>query len=83
MDIALYLMLALIVPIVGLVVYIFVKLLFTNKVPDSSYTPFDAIMGQSPVEFHEEKEAKEEDDDQGDGNGKNSQPKRMRYRLPE
>lgn len=30
------------------------------------YTPFDHITGQSTVEFHEEKEEKEEQNKQGD-----------------
>lgn len=38
-----------------------------NKtLPDNNYTPFDYITAQSPVELHEEKEFREEEDKQGD-----------------
>ncbi|WP_442603822.1 DUF3951 domain-containing protein [Paenibacillus sp. KN14-4R] len=65
-NFTLYLTLSLIIPILALLLIISVKIIKGKKLPDSNYTPFDYITGQTTVEFHEEKEAKEENDDQGD-----------------
>ncbi|MEJ8543978.1 DUF3951 domain-containing protein [Brevibacillus borstelensis] len=43
-----------------------------------SYTPFDYMAGQTNVEFHEEKEEKEEHAGQGDDLDKNDRPFRSR-----
>ncbi|WP_052016166.1 hypothetical protein [Halalkalibacter hemicellulosilyticus] len=51
--------------VVGLTSY---KMIKTKTIPDNNFTPFDYIMAQSPVELHEEKEVREEEDEQGDGN---------------
>ncbi|GAA0361206.1 DUF3951 domain-containing protein [Bacillus horti] len=71
MDFTLILMLSLLGPIFFLIGYIVVKMFIKKQVPVSSYTPFDRIMGQTSVEFHEHKEVKEEEDDQGDDKNKN------------
>jgi hypothetical protein len=36
------------------------------KLPSNNYTPFDYITAHSQVEFHNEKQEKEDNDDQGD-----------------
>ena len=41
-----------------------------KEIPDSRYTPFDYITGQTTVEFQEQKEEKEEQNDQGDDKDK-------------
>lgn len=79
MDFTLYAILSLIVPIIGLLGIIVVKMIKNKQLPDSRYTPFDYITGQSNVQFHEEKEAKQEEDDQGDDKNKNR--KKLRIRL--
>ncbi len=43
-----------------------IKMIKNREIPDSLYTPFDYITGQTTVEFHEEKEVTKEEDDQGD-----------------
>ncbi|MCR8641876.1 DUF3951 domain-containing protein [Paenibacillus sp. N1-5-1-14] len=65
-NFGLFVMLSLIVPILALLLIISIKIVKGKKLPESNYTPFDYITGQTTVEFHEQKEAKEENDDQGD-----------------
>ncbi|QGQ96630.1 DUF3951 domain-containing protein [Paenibacillus psychroresistens] len=75
MDFSFYVILSLIGPIfilLGIVVY---KMLKQKELPSSNYTPFDYIMGQAPVEFHEDKQEKEVEDDQGDDIDKNLRQK--------
>lgn len=66
MDFTALILFSLIVPIIVLLGIIIVKMIRGRAIPNSDYTPFDYIMGQSPVEFHEEKEVKEQKNDQGD-----------------
>jgi hypothetical protein len=80
MDLSFYALLSITLPIVLLLGIIIVKLIKNKQLPDSRYTPFDFITGQTNVEFHEEKEAVQEEDDQGEG--KNPRNK-MRIRLPD
>ncbi len=80
MDLSFYALLSITLPIVLLLGIIIVKLIKNKQLPDSRYTPFDFITGQTNVEFHEEKEAVQEEDDQGEG--KNPRNK-MRFRLPD
>ena len=47
------------------------KMIWKKELPSNNYTPFDYIMAQSPVEFHEQKQEKEVDDDHGDDKDKN------------
>nr|WP_309484815.1 DUF3951 domain-containing protein [Bacillus aquiflavi] len=47
----------------GMVIF---NILVKKKSIVNYYTPFDHITGQSTVEFHEEKEEKEEQNKQGD-----------------
>lgn len=47
------------------------KIVKKKQLPDSYYTPFDYITAQTNVEFHEEKEEREEEDGQGDDENKN------------
>jgi len=70
MDFALYATLSLIVPILVLLGIITAKIISGKGIPNSDYTPFDAITGHTPVEIHEEKQEKEERDDQGDDKDK-------------
>jgi hypothetical protein len=69
-DFGLYVTLSLIVPILVLLLIITFKMIAGKKIPNSDYTPFDYITGQTPVEFHEEKKEKEQKDDQGDDKDK-------------
>lgn len=69
-DFGLYVTLSLIVPILVLLAIISAKIISGKGIPNSDYTPFDYIAGQTPVEFHEEKQEKEEDDEQGDDKDK-------------
>ncbi|WP_062049836.1 DUF3951 domain-containing protein [Bacillus sp. JCM 19034] len=43
------------------------KMIKNKSLPDNNYTPFDYITSQSPVELHEEKEVREEDEEEGEG----------------
>ncbi|WP_235206661.1 DUF3951 domain-containing protein [Paenibacillus tyrfis] len=70
-DFALYTMLSLIVPIIVLLTIIICKMIAGKAIPNSDYTPFDQITGNTPIEFHEEKQEKEEKDEQGDDKDKN------------
>lgn len=70
-DFALYFTFSLIFPILILLGYIMAKIIIKRRVPENNYTPFDYIMGQGQVEFHEQKEVKEEEDGQGDDKNKN------------
>lgn len=74
-----YIILSLVVPILALLGIIVAKMIRNRTIPDSRYTPFDYIAGQTPVEFHEEKEAQQEEDDSGDGNKKDRH--KLRFRL--
>lgn len=47
--------------IILLVVIIAIKIVRQKQLPNSYYTPFDYITGNSPVEFHEQKIEKEEE----------------------
>lgn len=78
MDFSMYLMLSLIIPILLLLGIIITKMIKGKRIPNSNYTPFDYIMGQTPIEFHEEKEDKEDQDDQGDD--KDKQLRKVLYR---
>lgn len=51
----------LLVSLIGIVSY---KIINNKTLPDNNYTPFDYITVQATVEFHEEKEEKEEEDKQ-------------------
>ena len=66
-----YVMLSLIGPIFFLIGFIVLKTIITKEIPDSRYTPFDNIAGQTTIQFHEEKEDKEEEDAQSDDKDKN------------
>ncbi|MFD2611175.1 DUF3951 domain-containing protein [Paenibacillus gansuensis] len=66
MDFGAMLTLSLLLPIVLLLVYILVKMATKKEIPESNYTPLDFIMGQTPIEFHEEKKTKEEQEGQGE-----------------
>ncbi|WP_261381536.1 DUF3951 domain-containing protein [Paenibacillus cremeus] len=70
-DFATITLLSLIFPVFVLIIYIMIKAVVKNKIPDSRYTPFDNITGQSTVVFHEQKEEKEEEDEHGDDKDKN------------
>ncbi|SCW72679.1 Protein of unknown function [Paenibacillus tianmuensis] len=70
-DFALYTMLSLIVPIIVLLTIIMYKMIVGEAIPNSDYTPIDHITGNTPIEFHEEKQEKEEKDEQGDDKDKN------------
>ncbi len=76
MDFSFILILALTLPILILIGYVVIKTFITKKIPDSRFTPFDSIMGQSAIEFHQEKEEKEQDEDEGDDKEKNASPPR-------
>lgn len=54
--------------LIGVVCY---KFFIQQKTIETVYTPFDYITGQTPTEFHEEKEEEEEDQDKGDDKNKN------------
>ncbi|MFK7693967.1 DUF3951 domain-containing protein [Paenibacillus sp. HJGM_3] len=77
--ISFYIILSLVVPILALLGIIVVKMIRNRTIPDSRYTPFDYVTGQTPVEFHEEKETQQEEDDSGDGNKKDRH--KLRFRL--
>ncbi|TBL71050.1 DUF3951 domain-containing protein [Paenibacillus thalictri] len=68
-------LLSLIVPVFVLIIYIMTKVLITKRIPDSRYTPFDRLTGQTTVEFQMQKEEKEEDDEHGDDKNKNKKKK--------
>jgi hypothetical protein len=72
---SLFAALSLIVPIMVLLGIVTYKIITKKELPDLRYTPFDEIMGQSPVAVHEEKEAKEEQDEHGDDIDKNERRK--------
>jgi flagellar biosynthesis/type III secretory pathway M-ring protein FliF/YscJ len=76
MDFSFYVILSLIAPIFLLIGIIVVKMIKNKTIPNSDYTPFDYIMGQAPIEFHEDKQEKEEKDDQGDDKNKNSRQRK-------
>ena len=69
-DFGMYLILSLIVPILVLLGIVISKMIRLKEIPDSRYTPFDYITGQTTVEFQEQKEEKEEQNDQGDDKDK-------------
>jgi Protein of unknown function (DUF3951) len=78
LDFGILLILSIIVPLLLLLGIIITKMIKGKQIPNSNYTPFDYITGQTPVEFHEEKEDKEEQDDEGEQYKKH---KKIRYRL--
>lgn len=49
----------------------FYKLFIKKKNITAFYTPFDQIMGQTTVEFHQEQQVVEEDEGEGDDKDKN------------
>ncbi|MFC7746893.1 DUF3951 domain-containing protein [Lentibacillus kimchii] len=57
-----------------LVIFIATKIITTDKIPRSYYTPLEAIYGQGK-EFHEEvqQEEQEEEDEKGDDKNKNAE----------
>ncbi|WP_284645307.1 DUF3951 domain-containing protein [Paenibacillus silviterrae] len=57
--------------IILLVSIIAIKVITKKKLPDNNYTPFDYITAQTNIEFHQEKEGKEEETDKGDDKYKN------------
>lgn len=71
MDIFLYSSLSLIIPIFVLLGIIVIKMFAGHKLPDNHYTPFDQIMGQTSIEFHEQKVEQENEDGHGDDKNKN------------
>jgi hypothetical protein len=48
--------------IIGLTTY---KMCVQKVTPQIYYTPFESITAQSPIEFHEEQEEREESADEG------------------
>ncbi|MNN94753.1 hypothetical protein D3C81_2134350 [compost metagenome] len=72
MDFASILLLSFIAPVFGIIVYIMVRAVVKQKIPEVHYTPFDKIMGQSAIEYQVHKKATKEDDDQGDDKNKNN-----------
>ncbi|MCL6457270.1 MAG: DUF3951 domain-containing protein [Gorillibacterium sp.] len=70
MDFGMLLILSVAAPIIGLVALIVTKLIRNKEIPNSLYTPFDQIMGQSSSAFHEEKQEFEEQEDKGEGKRK-------------
>ncbi|UVI32696.1 DUF3951 domain-containing protein [Paenibacillus spongiae] len=71
MDFGLLLIMSVATPIVLLLAIIAAKMIAMKEIPDSRYTPFDYITGQSPVEIHQHKNNKEENDEEGDDKDKN------------
>ncbi|GIN86230.1 hypothetical protein J6TS2_26160 [Heyndrickxia sporothermodurans] len=57
----------LLVSLIGIIVF---KMIKKKSMPESNYTPFDYITAQTVVEFHEEKDEKEQEDGQGDDKDK-------------
>ncbi|MBC8080584.1 MAG: DUF3951 domain-containing protein [Gorillibacterium sp.] len=70
MDFGMMLIFSITAPIVALIVLIVTKLIRNKEIPNSNYTPFDQIMGQTPSAFHEEKKELEEQEDKGDDKDK-------------
>lgn len=70
-NFALYFTFSLILPIISLLGIIMVKIFIKKQVPENNYTPFDYIMAQGQMEFHEEKEEREDENKQGDDKEKN------------
>lgn len=70
-NFALYFTFSLILPIIILLGIIMVKIFIKKQVPENNYTPFDYIMAQGQMEFHEEKEEREDENKQGDDKEKN------------
>ena len=71
MDLGFYMIIGVTGCVTILIGIVFVKMMMKKELPSNNYTPFDYIMAQSPVEFHEEKQEKEADDDHGDDKDKN------------
>lgn len=71
MDFAYVLLFSLILPVFILIIYIMARVLIRKEIPDSRFSPFDSIMGQTQIEYHEHKEEKEDQDEQGDDKNKN------------
>ncbi|HET7616785.1 MAG TPA: DUF3951 domain-containing protein [Bacillales bacterium] len=72
MNFTMLITLSLLTPILVLIGYVVIKTLITQRIPDSRYHPFDYVMGQTPVELHEEKETQEDEEEPGDDEDKNS-----------
>ncbi|MGM1047995.1 MAG: DUF3951 domain-containing protein [Bacillota bacterium] len=72
MDFVLLIILSLIAPILVILAIISVKIIRGRALPSNDYTPFDNIMGQTSVAFHDEKQEKEENEDEGDDKDKNT-----------
>ncbi len=70
-DFTLYIILSLIIPIFVLLGVIIIKVLAGRVLPESNYTPVDQLLGQTPIEFHEEKVVQIQEDDRGDDKDKN------------
>jgi len=71
MDFTMLVLLSVLGPIFILLGIIVSKMVALKELPDSRYTPFDHITGQTSVEFHEEKDEEEEEAGQGDDKNKN------------
>ncbi|BBH19721.1 hypothetical protein Back11_10660 [Paenibacillus baekrokdamisoli] len=71
MSLGLYMIFGVSIFIVILLGIVVVKMIMKKELPSNNYTPFDYIMAQSTIEFHEEKQVKEVDDDHGDDKDKN------------
>jgi len=50
----------------SLIAIVIIKMVYTRKLPSLYYTPFDNVTGHTRVEFHEQKEEREDEDGQGD-----------------
>ncbi|REK76459.1 DUF3951 domain-containing protein [Paenibacillus paeoniae] len=61
---------------------IMIKILLKRGLPSNNYTPFDYITAHSNVEFHDEKQEKEENVDHGDDKNKNMISLSKRTSLP-
>lgn len=71
MEFSLYIILSLIIPIFVLLGIIVVKLFAGKGLPDHNYTPVDQLLGQTSLDFHEEKIEQEQEDEHGDDKYKN------------
>lgn len=61
---------------------IIIRMLLKRGLPSNNYTPFDYITAHSHVEFHDEKQEKEENEDHGDDKNKNMISLSKRSSLP-
>ncbi|CAM3617259.1 hypothetical protein [Marinicrinis lubricantis] len=72
MDIGFYVNVTLALPIIILILIVVIKTIVKREIREHRYTPFDYIMGQTPIEYYEEKNEKEEESEQGDDKDKPS-----------